>query len=366
MAQNIDFDKYLAAAGFGESVSLGGKRNRKVKPKAPNPVAYAESYAFIRNDATRMELENVRMHVKVARIKASGEAFDDIKDKVVTTVKDGYSKVKKTLIELYEKAIRFFTETVRYFFSNEKKVGKMLAQIKASLKRVAKDGNGKVKIPTKWQSNTSVDTSTTTTTTDNSGAGESFGYGRRGYGEATENAKPIIDDIYKKANYSSVITEIENISDDDMETYKEKVDEVIRKWKENIGEKKEVLENFLKNKDEDKADVEYAAADTATKKILTEYQTIFEEIRKAGSDRSMKAMNKEIRTLQEELKKLKKEFKENKSHSEEDNKKYQKSRYKITAKVKFTNLFKGVNDRMLGILMQGANLVMSERAKATK
>ena len=37
MAQNIDFDKYLAAAGFGESVSLGGKRNRKVKPKAPNP-----------------------------------------------------------------------------------------------------------------------------------------------------------------------------------------------------------------------------------------------------------------------------------------------------------------------------------------
>ena len=59
-------------------------------------------------------------------------------------------------------------------------------------------------------------------------------------------------------------------------------------------------------------------------------------------------------------------MKENKSHSEEDNKKYQKSRYKITAKVKFTNLFKGVNDRMLGILMQGANLVMSERAKATK
>ena len=102
-----------------------------------------------------------------------------------------------------------------------------------------------------------------------------------------------------------MITEIENISDDDMETYKEKVDEVIRKWKENIGEKKEILENFLKNKDEDKADVEYAAADTATKKILTEYQTIFEEIRKAGSDRSMKAMNKEIRTLQEELKKLK-------------------------------------------------------------
>ena len=362
MAQNIDFDKYLAAAGFGESVSLGGKRNRKVKPKAPNPVAYAESYAFIRNDATRMELENVRMHVKVARIKASGEAFDDIKDKVVTTVKDGYSKVKKTLIELYEKAIRFFTETVRYFFSNEKKVGKMLAQIKASLKRVAKDGNGKVKIPTKWQSNISVDASIT----DDPGAGESFGYGRRGYGEATENAKPIIDDIYKKANYSTVMTEIENISDDDMETYKEKVDEVIRNWKENIGEKKEVLENFLKNKDEDKADVEYAAADTATKKILTVYQTIFEEIRKAGSDRSMKAMNKEIRSLQEDLKKLKKDFKENKNHSEEDNKKFQKSRYKITAKVKFTNLFKGVNDRMLGILMQGANLVLTERAKATK
>ena len=364
MAQNIDFDKYLAAAGFGESVSLGGKRNRKVKPKAPNPVAYAESYAFIRNDAKRMELENVRMHVKVAQIKASGEAFDDIKDKVVTTVKDGYSKVKKTLIELYEKAIRFFTETVRYFFSNEKKVGKMLAQIKASLKRVAKDGNGKVKIPSKWQSNTSVDTSTTTT--DNSGAGESFGYRRRGYGESTENAKPIIDDIYKKANYSTVMTEIENISDDDMETYKEKVDEVIRTWKENIGEKKEVLENFLKNKDEDKADVEYAAADTATKKILEAYKDIFEEIRKAGSDRSMKAMNKEIRSLQEKLKKLKKDFKENKDHSEDANKKYQKDRYMITAKVKFTNLFKGVNDRMLGILMQGANLVMSERAKATK
>ena len=360
MAQNIDFDKYLAAAGFGESVSLGGKRNRKVKPKAPNPVAYAESYAFIRNDATRMELENVRMHVKVARIKASGEAFDDIKDKVVTTVKVGYSKVKKTLIELYEKAIRFFTETVRYFFSNEKKVGKMLAQIKASLKRTAKDGDGKVKIPTKWQSNTQAEKE------EESGSGESFGYGRRGYGEATLNAKPILDDIYKKADYSSVITEIEGISDDDMDTYKEKIDEVIRKWKENIGEKKEVLENFLKNKDEDKSDIGYSAADTATKKLLTEYQTIFEEIRKAGSDRSMKAMNKEIRSLQENLKKLKKDFKENKNHSEEDNKKYQKSRYKITAKVKFTNLFKGVNDRMLGILMQGANLVMTERAKATK
>ena len=82
-----------------------------------------------------MELENVRMHVKVARIKASGEAFDDIKDKVVTTVKDGYSKVKKTLIELYEKAIRFFTETVRYFFSNEKKVGKMNGSNKSFIKK---------------------------------------------------------------------------------------------------------------------------------------------------------------------------------------------------------------------------------------
>ena len=141
-----DIDNILANSGFGESVSLGGKRNRKVKPKAPNPVAYAESYAFIRNDATRMELENVRMHVKVARIKASGEAFDDIKDKVVTTVKDGYSKVKKTLIELYEKAIRFFTETVRYFFSNEKKIGKTLATIKAALKKSPKDGEGTAQI----------------------------------------------------------------------------------------------------------------------------------------------------------------------------------------------------------------------------
>ena len=331
MAQNIDFDKYLAAAGFGESVSLG-KRSRRVKPKAPNPVAYAESYAFIRNDATRMELEKLRMHVKVAQIKASGEGLEDIKNKVVDTVKSGASKVKKTLIELYEKAIRFFTETVRYFFSNEKKIGKTLAAAKASLKRTAKESKKDDEF-------------------------KSFDF--KNYDASVEG---LFNDYTTQANE---ITAAGNASGADAESVRDKTDELITTLKEKLDEKKEALKNFTNIESSAKVNMTFTTGEVNTKKaleLLTGYLTTFRE----ASANSMKGINKEIRDLQKELKELKKDWKENKDHNEDATKEFQVKRAVITNKVKYANAYKGVNDNFVGVLLKATSYVIAERAKCTK
>lgn len=107
---NYDFRKYLNAAGLGESAPVR-RRKANVKPKKFNPIAFAESYKFIAEDGKRMALSNNRLNNQLRGIAAKGEAgAEEFKAKV----KEGMAKVKKVLIELYDKIIRFFTETVRY------------------------------------------------------------------------------------------------------------------------------------------------------------------------------------------------------------------------------------------------------------
>ena len=328
MAQNIDFDKYLAAAGFGESVSLG-KRSRRVKPKAPNPVAYAESYAFIRNDATRMELEKLRMHVKVAQIKASGEGLEDIKNKVVDTVKSGASKVKKTLIELYEKAIRFFTETVRYFFSNEKKLGKFLATLKAAAKKTAKEDKKEVSVI-----NTKIEGSLTI--------------------EGKEKAVEEFFNLLEKGDFK------------DVEEVNDKTSSEIESLKTAFGEVSEVIKNKTASDAKIKFE-DYKSAYNALKAAIDELVSNVEEIRTSGKGLGfMKSLNKIIRELQRKLKELKKSFKEEKDKDEEATKKYQIQRACINGEVKYTNVFKGLCDKMIGEVIKYGTVLLADFNKVSK
>ena len=328
MAQNIDFDKYLAAAGFGESVSLG-KRSRRVKPKAPNPVAYAESYAFIRNDATRMELEKLRMHVKVAQIKATGEGLKDIANKVKDTVKEGTEKVKKTLIELYEKAIRFFTETVRYFFSNEKKLGKFLATLKAAAKKTAKEDKKEVSVI-----NTKVEGKLTI--------------------EGKEKAVEEFFTLLEKGDFK------------DVEEVNDKTSSEIESLKTAFGEVSEVIKN--KTASDAKIQFEnYTSAYNALKAAIDELASNVEEIRTSGEGLGfMKSLNKIIRELQRKLKELKKSFKEEKDKDEEASNEYQIKRACINGEVKYTNVFKGLCDKMIGEIIKYGTVLLADFNKVSK
>lgn len=127
---SYDFRNYLKAAGLGESAPVR-RRKTNVKPKAFNAIAFAESYKFIAEDGKRMALSNNRLNNELRRTAAKGEAgAEEFKEKL----KSGMAKVKKVLIELYDKIIRFFTETVRYWMSNERKVAKVIAQLRNAKK----------------------------------------------------------------------------------------------------------------------------------------------------------------------------------------------------------------------------------------
>ena len=142
-----DIDNILANSGFGESVSLGGKSSAKIEMDIePDHQAYAECYAYALRDEVMMENEKLTMHIEVAKIRAAGEDLKEMTGQIKDKVKEGQRKIKRILLALYDKVIRFFTETVRYFFSNEKKIGKMLALIKAALKKSPKDGEGTAQI----------------------------------------------------------------------------------------------------------------------------------------------------------------------------------------------------------------------------
>lgn len=131
---NYDFRKYLNAAGLGESAPVR-RRKVNVKPKKFNPMAFAESYKFIAEDGKRMALSNNRLNSELRGIAAKGEAgAEEFKEKF----KEGMAKVKKVLIELYDKIIRFFTETVRYWMSNERKVAKTISNLQSAKKNAAK------------------------------------------------------------------------------------------------------------------------------------------------------------------------------------------------------------------------------------
>ena len=94
----------------------GFKESTKKKPITSfgeyNEIAYVNSYASFMSSATKTSFS---------------EDLSDFVDSVEFNIK----RFKEALESIIEKAIRFFTETVRYWFSNEKKIGKKLAKYKA-------------------------------------------------------------------------------------------------------------------------------------------------------------------------------------------------------------------------------------------
>ena len=134
MSSNID--NLLDLVGLGES-SVPSSRIISTSNAPFNAEAYAECYEYALLDGHNITIDSLRLRDELISMRARGEGLDDIKSKI----KEGVDKVKKVLLELYDKAIRFFTETVAYFFSNEKKIGTVLPKLKAAVKKVNYDSS---------------------------------------------------------------------------------------------------------------------------------------------------------------------------------------------------------------------------------
>ena len=335
----INFNDYMESAGFGESAILStGKKTRKVAVKAPNAVAFAESYAFIMADKYRMTIQADRLNRTCRAMAAKGESVEDIKEKV----KEGIDKVKKVLVELYDKAIRFFTETVRYWLSNERRLVKALADAKAVVKR-SFDENKKdvtVKLPVLNKENADELKKAIEKIEANNGT------------EAAADLTELIERI-NKAKDKSDLTEAKEYIDTQISRFKDATER-------NIKEAEALLET--KNRtDEFKGQAAYDELKDTILKLIT----IFEPLRN-GQGQSMKVLNQQIRDFTEEKRKLVKSFKEAGDNSEEAGKKYQKERVIIAAKVKATNITKGLNDKSLGTVLKGLNLAVASFNKVSK
>lgn len=324
-------DNILSQYGFGESVSLGGGIS-KVKDAEPNHQAYAECYAYAMREEVAMENEKLLMHIEVAKIRATGEGLKDIADKVKDTVKEGAEKVKKALVTMYEKAIRFFTETVRYFFSNEKKLGKLEASIKASLKRTAKDDKKEIKI---------IDV--------NFNAGDSSSID---FQDALQVAYDKFEEEFSKKSFTDA-NEVADFASRYIEDFKSKEKEVAEERKNILDKEKITAEN-------------YTNAYNVLKKNLEDLYLQVGHLRNGFGNGIMKTLNKKIRGYQNDLKELKKSFKEAKDNSEEASNGYQIKRAILVNNIKATNMYKGAVDRSIGYLIQISNTLLADFNKVSK
>ena len=323
-------DNILGQYGFGESVSLGGIS--KVKDAEPNHQAYAECYAYAMREEVAMENEKLLMHIEVAKIRATGEGLKDIANKVKDTVKEGAEKVKKALVTMYEKAIRFFTETVRYFFSNEKKLGKLEASIKASLKRTAKDDKKEIKI---------IDV--------NLNAGDSSSID---FQDALQVAYDKFEEEFSKKSFTDA-NEVADFASRYIEDFKSKEKEVAEERKNVLDKEKVTAEN-------------YTSAYNVLKKDLEDLYLQVGHLRNGFGNGIMKTLNKKIRGYQNDLKELKKSFKEAKDNSEEASNGYQIKRAILVNSIKATNMYKGAVDNSIGYLIQISNILLADFNKVSK
>ncbi len=365
MSTNYSINEILKATGLGVGEGFSPKRGRRnATIKTFSASAYCESYSFIVKDELRNNLQSAQLTREIEGIRARGEGVDEIKDKV----KEGVAKVKKVLIELYDKAIRFFTETVAYWLSNERKVGKQLAVLKAKHKKL--DGltikdTDTAKIKLKDYSITSA-------------AGESFRRNRgRAYGEVKGGVKKVdetttatasneLNYAQKMSNkeekldaYTSELDEFAGKSDNDYTSILDKTTEIIRGMKEKFQEE---VEKNKELKSSTGAEMDKSTAKTALSKLMSDLETKLESSRKSENENAS-VLNKEIRKLIEEKRKLEKEFKDTKDKSEEGAKAHQRARAAITGKVKITNAFKAIKDKRIGVYLAQANMMISDSAK---
>ena len=359
MSTNYSINEILKATGLGVGEGFSPKRGRRnATIKTFSASAYCESYSFIVKDELRNNLQSAQLTREIEGIRARGEGIDEIKDKV----KEGVAKVKKVLIELYDKAIRFFTETVAYWLSNERKVGKQLAVLKAKHKKL--DGltikdTDTAKIKLKDYSITSA-------------AGESFRRNRgRAYGEAKEKlskSSDLSDETTtatasnkeeKLDAYTSELDEFAGKSNNDYTSILDKTTEIIRGMKEKFQEE---VEKNKELKSSTGAEMDKSTAKTVLSKLMSDLETKLESSRKSENENAS-VLNKEIRKLTEEKRKLEKEFKDAKDKSEEGAKAHQRARAAITGKVKITNAFKAIKDKRIGVYLAQANMMISDSAK---
>ena len=339
----------LARFGFGES-SLLKRRVGKSKIKLPNFTAMAESGRFVSVDRQRMALQNkgIKIAMQESNLRRlKGQAYSEDLSDITDKIKDGVKRVKDTIIELIEKAIRFFTETVRYWMSNERKIGKKLVSLKAAQKKYSSAAELK-----KGDKNTFVNWGGTNVTS----AIDAL--------TALNKAKSSGDD----GTIGQDLTAIGNARDDSDNTGQGAVDKaksLIETQKEKVDEVKEAVAAAIKDKEENKESKWIYTDLIATGKPLPLLIKALEDARKM-ENLGMRGLNKEIRKLQDDLKDLKKEFKENKDNSEEANAEYQKSRGVITGKVKYITAMKGIKDAVIGNIFRLGDAMISDINKAKK
>ena len=414
----IDFRKYLNAAGLGESAPVR-RRKANVKPKAFNPMAFAESYKFIAEDGKRMALSNNRLNKELRGIAAKGEAgAEEFKQKF----KDGMAKVKKVLIELYDKIIRFFTETVRYWMSNERKVAKTISNLQAAKKGATKKETFTIPYVVAGKAK-KLNT--------NGGAGESFyGFGEEGE-ENTGNTgnEPTPDEradaevekisaealneatakAIKSGNLDKIKTGLGTPSE--IERFEKEIEAqcntlnstfvavserliysiplasisfqglfvpviegmgtiaagkgnleglTLDQFKENVSRATESLKKTVKTIN-DAIKPDFSKTMKVKKanyvKVIDILIRMLEMVKDEG--RGMRSLNQQIRGFVEAKRKLQQEFKENKNPSEAETLKYQIARTAIQTQTTFTNMYIGINDKLIGVAIQIASKVAS-------
>lgn len=343
---NPAWDGILGAYGFGESATFT-KRKAKVQPKPFDPIAFAECYNFIVSDPYRMHIGNERVRNEV---RALGESFgDDIKagaKEIKAKVQAGAEKVIKVLKELIDKAIRFFTETIRYMFSNEKKIGKNIVKWNALLKRGpvdAKDADKKIKVAILGSAGNDFIKDTAKKAQSN-----------------TDFSSDVVDKITSK-----LVSGFSKFKE--REYVQEAAAEILANMKED--EKRlssQVLEDFL-NKD-NLVEYTYANAYDRLKEDLEEMRD-FLDINRRNESSNMKALNAIIRDLKAQKKELEKKFKEDnkgKEVSDEENTRHQVQRACLTEAVKLTAYYRGSRDRIIGKYLKIGNKLADQFEKVSK
>nr|DAR71427.1 MAG TPA: hypothetical protein [Caudoviricetes sp.] len=416
----MNINDMMNKMGFGESSLTRKKNNFKLNPtytKEPNVAVYADSYAYIVADPYREALQLKNIEDKLGKIKSycesRGIAFSEDLDDIKDTVKDGWERFKNTLRELYEKAIRFFTETVRYWFSNEKKIGKKLAVYRAAQKKNIKS-TGKVNLPT-FLSNGITDATTLAQKAVRSdkavtilstyinkkkdeldkiisdGDGKSDDTDEKKSADLatiTQNVKAVIDGSNKDAStlsedekavyhtYTSlylasyldalvVKSDGDLRNEEDYQSVKDRGEEILTSIKDYMEESNESSKEDLKGKGYE-VDLSTGAENFGkiVKNALSVLITALELQRKLEGS-SMRNSNKMIRKYQDELRKLKKEYKENKSGGDDETRKlYQRDRQVLVQKIKMTNFVKSAKDRYVGILFKYGDAAVSAINKA--
>ena len=418
----MNINDMMNKMGFGESSLTRKKSNFKLNPtytKEPNVAVYADSYAYIVADPYREALQLKNIEDKLGKIKSycesRGIAFSEDLDDIKDTVKDGWERFKNTLRELYEKAIRFFTETVRYWFSNEKKIGKKLAVYKAAGKKNIKS-TGKVALPTFLSNGITDATSlsakavrsdkTVTILSDyinkeakdlntiiEAGKDKDEGSTEKtasNLADIANKVKAVINNTDKNGannfsedekavytTYSSLYlaayldamvvgSDVVLKNEEDYQSVKDRGEEILTSIKSYMEEADESSKESLKGKGYE-VDLSSGAENFGklVKNGLSVLITAL-ELQRTIEGTSMRNSNKMIRKYQDELRKLKKEYKENKSGGDDETRKlYQRDRQVLVQKIKMTNFVKSAKDKYIGTLFKYGDSIVSAINRAS-